>query len=147
VYLHQLGESIPPHGLNVFLLSDPSLPSCGWLLAGLHLLTHPLHHALDPNRWLHAVLIIFHLLQPFKVLGFGLGFSTMIGRHKSLLRPLMLRCLVSWCMRPRNLILRSLMPLQKNSRSTCFFCLPQKYLQSFLRRKPQRGTTNWFLDN
>jgi len=39
-YLHQLGESIPPHGV-VFLLSDLSLPSCGWLLEGLHLLTHP----------------------------------------------------------------------------------------------------------
>jgi hypothetical protein len=35
-------------------------------------------------------LIIFHLLRPFKVLGFGLGFATMIGRYKSLLRSLML---------------------------------------------------------
>jgi hypothetical protein len=67
-YLHQLGESIPFHGVNVSLLSDPSLPSCGWLLVGLHLLTHPLYHALHPNRWLHVVLIIFHLLRPFKVL-------------------------------------------------------------------------------
>jgi hypothetical protein len=73
--------------VNVILLLDPSLPSCGWLLAGLHLLTHPLHHAFHPNRWLHAVLIIFYLLQPFEVLGFGLGVATMIGRYKS---PLML---------------------------------------------------------
>jgi len=28
----------------------------------------------------------------------------MIGRYKSLLRPLMLGCLVSWSMRPRSLI-------------------------------------------
>jgi hypothetical protein len=96
--------------VNVFLLLDPSLPSYGWLLAGLYLLTHPLHHALNPNRWLPAVLIIFHLLRPFKVLGFDLGFATMIGRYKSLLRLLMLRCLVPWCMRPRGLILRGLMP-------------------------------------
>jgi hypothetical protein len=96
--------------VNVFLLFDPSLPSCGWLLAGLHLLTHPLHHALHPNRRLPTVLIIFHLLRPFKVLGFGLRFATMIGRYKSLLRPLMLRCLVPWCVRPRSLILRSMMP-------------------------------------
>jgi hypothetical protein len=39
-------------------------------------------------------LIIFHLLRPFRVLGFDLGFATMIGRYKSLLRLLMLRCLV-----------------------------------------------------
>jgi hypothetical protein len=67
-YLHQLGESIPRHGVNVFLLSDPSLPSYGWLLERLHLLTHRLHHALHPSRWLLVVLIIFHLLQPFRVL-------------------------------------------------------------------------------
>jgi hypothetical protein len=74
------------------------------------MLTHPFHHALHPNRWLLVVLIIFHLLRPFKVLGFGLVFSTMIGRYKLLLRRLMLRCLVRWCMRRRSLILRSLMP-------------------------------------
>jgi len=45
---------------------------------------------LHPNRWLHVVLIIFHFLRPFRVLGFDLGFATMIGRYKSLLRPLML---------------------------------------------------------
>jgi hypothetical protein len=39
----------------------------------------------------------------------------------------------------------SMMPLQKNSRSTCFFCLPQKYLQSFLK-KTQGGKHNLFLD-
>jgi hypothetical protein len=53
-------------------------------------LTHPLHHALHPNRWLYVVLIIFHLLRPFRVLGFDLGFATVIGRYKSLLRALML---------------------------------------------------------
>jgi hypothetical protein len=110
-HLLLLGASIPPYGVNVILLLDPSLPSSGWLLAGLHLLTHPLHHALHPNRWLSVVLIIFHLLRPFRVL----GFVTVIGRYKSLLRSLMLRCLVSWCMRPRSLIswcmiIRSLIP-------------------------------------
>jgi hypothetical protein len=64
--------------VNVFLLVDPSLPSCGWLLAGLHLLTHPLHHALHPNRWLPVVLIIFHLMRPFRVLGFDLGFRALL---------------------------------------------------------------------
>jgi hypothetical protein len=108
---HRLGESIPPHGVNVFLLPSPSLPSYGWLLARFHLLIHPLHHALHPNRWLPAVLIILHLLRLFKVLGFiVLGFATMIGKNKSLLRPLMLRSLAPWCMMPRTLILRSLMP-------------------------------------
>jgi hypothetical protein len=72
-------------------------------MAGLHLLTHPLHYALHPNRWLPVVLIIFHLLRPFKVLGFGLGFAIMIDRYKSLLRSLMLRCLVPWYMRPKGL--------------------------------------------
>jgi hypothetical protein len=101
--------------VSISLLSNPSLPSYGWLLAGLHLLTHPLHHALHPNRWLSVVLIIFHLLRPFRVLGFDLGFATVIGRYKSLLRSLMLRCLVPRCMRPSSLILRSLKP----------WCLPQ----------------------
>jgi hypothetical protein len=81
--------------VNVFLLLDLSLPSYGWLLAGLYLLTHPLHHTLHPNRSLPAVLIIFHLLQFFGMLGFvELGFATMTGWNKSLLRPLMLRHLV-----------------------------------------------------
>jgi hypothetical protein len=40
-------------------------------------------------------LIIFHLLRPFRVLGFDLGFATVIGRYKSLLRSLMMRCQVS----------------------------------------------------
>jgi hypothetical protein len=53
--------------VNVILLLELSLPSRGWLLAGLHLLTHPLHHDLHPNRWLSVVLIIFHLLRPFRV--------------------------------------------------------------------------------
>jgi hypothetical protein len=96
--------SIPPHGVNVILLLGLSMPSSAWLLAGLHLLTHPLHHALHPNRWLYVVLFIFHLLRPFRVFEFDLGFATMIGRYKSLLRSLMLRCLVSWCMRPRSMI-------------------------------------------
>jgi hypothetical protein len=51
-----------------------------------------------------VVLIFFHLLRPSKLLGFVLGVATVIGWYKSLLRPLMLRCLVSWCMRPRSLI-------------------------------------------
>jgi len=82
------------------LFPDPSLPSYGWLLARLHMLTHPLHHALHLNKWHPAVLIIFHLLPPFKVLGFSLGFTTMIGRYKLMLRLLMLRSLVSWSMMP-----------------------------------------------
>jgi len=60
---HQLGESIPLQGVNFFLLSDPSLPSFWWLLTGLHLMIHPLYHALDPNRQLPIELIILHLLQ------------------------------------------------------------------------------------
>jgi hypothetical protein len=46
------------------------------------------------------MLIGFHLLWPSKVLG----------RCKSLLRPLMLRCLDPRSMRPRCLMLTSLMP-------------------------------------
>jgi hypothetical protein len=61
--------------VNVILLLDPNLPSSGWLLAGLHLLIHPLHHALHPISWLAVVLIIFHLQRPFRVLGFDLGFA------------------------------------------------------------------------
>jgi hypothetical protein len=62
---------------------------------------------LHPNRWLSAVLIILHILRLFKVPEFvDLGFVTMIGRYKSLLRPLMLRSLVPWCMMPRGLIFR-----------------------------------------
>jgi hypothetical protein len=94
-----LGASDPPHGVTVLL--DSSLPSCGWLLAGLH---HPLHHALHPDRWLPVVLIFFHLLRPSKLLGFVLEVATVIGWYKSLLRPLMLRCLVSRCISPRSLI-------------------------------------------
>jgi len=83
--------------VHFFLLSDPSLPSYEWLLTGLHLLAHPLHHALHPNRGLPAVYIIFHLLRPFGMLGFvELGFATMVGRNKSLLRQLMLRRPVPW---------------------------------------------------
>jgi hypothetical protein len=77
------------------ILLNPSLPSCRWLLAGLH---HPLHHTLHPDRWLTEVPLFFELL------GFVLGVATVIGRYKSLLRPLMLGCLVSWSMRPRSLI-------------------------------------------
>jgi hypothetical protein len=67
-------------------------------------LAHPLHHVLHPNKWLFVVLIIFHLLRPFQVLGFDLGFANVIGRYKSLLRSLMLRCLVPRCMRTRSLM-------------------------------------------
>jgi hypothetical protein len=35
--------------------------------------------------------------------------------------------------------------ITENSRSTCFFCLPQTYLQSFLK-KTQGGKHNLFLD-
>jgi hypothetical protein len=54
----------------------------------------------------------------------------MIGWYKSLLRPLMLRCMVSWCMRPRSLIswclmIRSLIPcsLILGHRSGAMICL------------------------
>jgi hypothetical protein len=90
-----LGASVPPHGVTVLL--DPSLPSSGWLLAGLH---HPLHHVLHPDRRLIGVLLFFHLLRPSKLLGFALVGAIMIGWYKPLLRPLMLRS-----MRPRGLIL------------------------------------------
>jgi hypothetical protein len=50
------------------------------------------------------ILIFFHLLTPSKLLGFVLGVATVIGWYKSLLRLLMLRCMVSLCMRPRSLI-------------------------------------------
>jgi len=69
-----------------------------------------------------VVLILFHLLRPFKVLRFDLRFATVIGRYKSLLRSLMLRCLEPRCMRPRGLILRSLMP----------WCLPPWSLVRYL---------------
>jgi hypothetical protein len=68
-HLLLLGASVPPHGVTVLLLLD-LLPSCGWFLAGFHLLTHPLHHALHPN--LTVVLILFHLLWPSKLLRFSL---------------------------------------------------------------------------
>jgi len=51
-----------------------------------------------------VVLLFFHLLRPHKLLGFVLGVATVIGKYKSLLRPLMLGCLISWSMRPRGLI-------------------------------------------
>jgi hypothetical protein len=56
-----LGASVPPHGVTVLL--DPSLPSSGWLLAGLH---HPLHHVLHLDRRLTGVLLFFHFLRPSK---------------------------------------------------------------------------------
>jgi hypothetical protein len=37
-----------------------------------------------------------------------------------------------------------MMPIQKNSRSTCFFCLPQQVPAMLSQRIG--GTTNWFLD-
>jgi len=63
VYLHQLGESIPPQGVNVCLFFEPCLPSFWWLFTGLHLMIHPLYHTLHPNRQLSIELIILHLLQ------------------------------------------------------------------------------------
>jgi hypothetical protein len=96
---NMLGASVPPYGVTVLL--NPSLPSCRWLLVGLY---YPLHHTLHPNRCLTEVLLFFHLLRPPKLLGFVLGVATVIGRYKSLLRPLMLGCLVSWSMRQRSLI-------------------------------------------
>jgi len=51
----------------VTVLLNPSLPSCRWLLAGLH---HPVHHTLHPDRWLTEVLLFFHLLRPLKLLEF-----------------------------------------------------------------------------
>jgi len=63
MYSHQLGESIPPQGVNVCLFSDPCLPSFMWLLTGLHLMIYPLYHALHPNRQLPIELIILHLLR------------------------------------------------------------------------------------
>jgi hypothetical protein len=49
-------------------------------------------------------LSVIHLLGPSKMLEFVCGVATVIGWYKPLLRPLVLRCLVSWCMRPRSLI-------------------------------------------
>jgi hypothetical protein len=89
-----LGASVPPRGVAVLL--DPSLPSSGWLLAGLH---HPLHHVLHPDKRLTRVLLFFHLLRPSKLLGFALVGAIVIGWYKPLLRLLMLRS-----MRPRGLI-------------------------------------------
>jgi hypothetical protein len=88
----------------VTVLLNQSLPSSGWLLAGLH---HPLHHALHPDRRLTVVLLFFHFLRPFKLLGFVLVDATVIDWYKSLLmlrsmRPrgliLMPRCLSPWCL-------------------------------------------------
>jgi hypothetical protein len=61
-YHHQLGESIPPQRVNVLILPDSCLPFCRWLLAVLHLMIHPLYHALHLNGKLLAVLIILLLL-------------------------------------------------------------------------------------
>jgi hypothetical protein len=54
----------------------------------------------------------------------------MIGWYKSLLRPLMLRCLESWCMRPKSLIswclmIKSLIPwsLKLGRRSSAIISL------------------------
>jgi hypothetical protein len=95
-----LGASVSLHGVTVLL--NPSLPSCGWLLIGLH---HPLHHALHPDRWSTVVLTFFHLLRPSNLPGFVLEGSAVIGWYKSLLRQLMLRCLNPRSMRRRGLIL------------------------------------------
>jgi hypothetical protein len=80
------------------------------------------------------ILIFFHLLRPSKLLGFVLGGATVIGWYKSLLRPLMLRCLVSWCMRPRILIswylmIRSLIPwsLKLGRRSNAMISLSRHF--------------------
>jgi hypothetical protein len=69
-----------------------------------------------------VVLIFFHLLRPSKLLGFVLGVATVIGWYKSLLRPLML---VSWCIRPRSLMIRSLIPwsLKLGRRSSAMISL------------------------
>jgi hypothetical protein len=95
---HQLGESILLQGVNFYLLSDLFLPSFWWLLTGLHLMIHPLYHALHPNRQLPIELIILHLLRLLReVPGFvSLGFAILIGRKNSLLRPLMMRSLAPW---------------------------------------------------
>jgi len=127
--MNLLGASIPPYGVTDLL--DPSLPSCGWLLARLY---HPLHHALYPDRWFIVILLFFHLLRPSKLLGFVLGGATVIGWYKSLLRPLMLRCLVSWCMGPKSLIswclmVRSLIPwsLKLGRRSSTMISLSRYF--------------------
>lgn len=49
------------------------------------------------------------------MLGFDLGFATVIGKKKSLLRSLILRCLVSWCLMIRILIPWSLILGQRSS--------------------------------
>jgi hypothetical protein len=51
------------------------------------------------------VLTFFHLLRPSNLPGFVLEVATVIVWYKSLLRPLMLRCLNPRSMRPRGLIL------------------------------------------
>jgi len=88
--------------MNVCLLFDPSLPSFWWLLTGIHLMIHPLHHTLHPNRQLPIELIILHLLRllhevPWFV---SLEFAILIGRKKSLLMLLMLRSLTPWGLVP-----------------------------------------------
>jgi hypothetical protein len=117
MYPHQLGESVPPQGVNVCLLSDPCLPSLWWLVTGLHLMIHPPYHTLHPYRQLPIELIILHLLRLFHEVSWFviLGFAILIGRDKSLLMWLMLRSLtpwgqVPWNLMPWSLILGSLMP-------------------------------------
>jgi hypothetical protein len=39
----------------------------------------------------------------------------------------------------------SMMPIQKNSRSTCFFCLPQQ-VPTMLSQEKYGAKQNWFLD-
>jgi hypothetical protein len=92
--------------VNVYLIFDPCLPSFWWLCTGLHLMIHPLYHALHPNRQLPIGLIILHILWllhevPWFV---SLGFAILIGRINILLRPLMLKSLASWGLMPWNLM-------------------------------------------
>jgi hypothetical protein len=62
VYPHHLGLSIPPQGVNGFILSDLCLPSWWWLLIGLHLVIYPLYHTLHPYRQLLIELILLKSL-------------------------------------------------------------------------------------
>jgi hypothetical protein len=83
-----------------------------------------------------VILIFFHFLRPSKLLGFVLGVATKIGWYKSLLRPLrplMLRCLVSWCMRPRSLIIGSLISwsLELGRRSSAMISLSGHFFLGF----------------
>jgi hypothetical protein len=117
----------------VTVLLDPSLPSSGWLLAGLH---HPLHHVLHPDRRLTGVLLFFHLLRPSKLLGFALVSATVIGWYKP---PLMLRSmrprgwiLMPWSLSPWCLV-RLLMPwsLMLDYRSSAIMSLSRHFFLGF----------------